>query len=256
MKHKYILVSVIDETGRTSTLDLGNPELMTVIGILPHGSEIQPKTVKDAQKKLNHIATVADNLARGEATKKIACAIVRKLISSPESIDDQDLAVLYKQFTPATPAKPKNDYDWVSLAMGKNDVRYYLNHIYCDGSRIMATDGHRLHIIDNYLNLEPGFYDKNKAKIEVDASFPDVDRVIPSKYGKNIPFSNLEIADYQYEGKNTPIYKINDIAVNAEYKKKAALGFKDPIIYYKNSHYAVYIKDGAKTAVIMPIRIK
>ena len=50
MKHDNQYISIVDSNNRTSTLDLGYDSEITVIGVLPHGSIIQPKTVKDAQK--------------------------------------------------------------------------------------------------------------------------------------------------------------------------------------------------------------
>lgn len=50
---KIDFVSIVDKTGRTSSLMVGKHYSglkMTVIGVLPHDSEIAPKTLEDCDK--------------------------------------------------------------------------------------------------------------------------------------------------------------------------------------------------------------
>ena len=49
-------------------------------------------------------------------------------------------------FGPKAPAKAKTAAEWVAKAVGKKDKRDYLNYLYSDGSRLIATDGHRVHL--------------------------------------------------------------------------------------------------------------
>jgi hypothetical protein len=126
---------------------------------------------------INEIATLANNLST-KTKKREAFDVVLQAIDQGGQIDSNELAKLYQYFTPPIPKKPTTPEQWVALAMAKNDIRYYLNHIYSDGGRLMATDGHRLHVYKT--NKYPvGFYDQNMNLIEVDATYPQIDRVIP-----------------------------------------------------------------------------
>lgn len=51
--------------------------------------------------------------------------------------------------------------EYVSIAMSTDEVRYYLNGVAFDQNRIVATDGHRLHMAD----LSVNFTDKDDIKI-------------------------------------------------------------------------------------------
>ncbi len=42
-------ISLVDDTGRTSSLQI-NPETLTVIGVLPHGTEIRLRGSEDSEK--------------------------------------------------------------------------------------------------------------------------------------------------------------------------------------------------------------
>lgn len=109
-----------------------------------------------------------------------------------------------------------DDLDYVSRAMSMEEVRYYLNGIHFDGHGIVATGGHRLHMVKNDTGLQRGNlilprasvnyilamakeqktkeliiieFTENKFKTKVgayeiagaliDATFPDYNRVIP-----------------------------------------------------------------------------
>lgn len=86
---------------------------------------------------------------------------------------------------------------FVAAAVSKDHTREALTHVYSDGTRIMATDGHRLHVYTPDEGCLPaGYYDllkKTKTEVhlnsvELDLVYPDVDRVIP-KAGNMIDIS-------------------------------------------------------------------
>jgi hypothetical protein len=84
---------------------------------------------------------------------------------------------------------------WVRLAVSAKDVRYYLMYLYCDGRRIICTDGHRIHIAPNEAGLEVGFYDANMIKTEVDADFPNIDQAIPGRDGALLDILNPDFEE-------------------------------------------------------------
>ena len=112
---------------------------------------------------INEIAQLADTLPKSEYNKKAIYYTFREALRNNGQFDKAGLASLYAYFMPSLPAKPKTSEQWVAMAMANKDVRYYLNYIYSDGNRIMATDGHRLHIVNK--SVAQGFYDKQMNNI-------------------------------------------------------------------------------------------
>ena len=205
------------------------------------------------------INTIA-NLAKDQKpNRKDTFALVRNMINRGESTD-KDLATLYAFFLPKVPAKPKTIRQWVSLAMGKKDVRYYLNYLYSDGSRFVATDGHRLHV-QHGINLEVGFYNTEQVKLEVDAKYPDFGRIIPSDGVTDIKylsdFSNLEVTVIEGHS-NMQAVKINDSWFNQQYIRDALSMFNssDAIdLMQKDDKSPIRLTQGDLLAVVMPTRV-
>ncbi len=91
------------------------------------------------------------------------------------------LARLYAHFLPKPGKRARTTWQWVAMAMAKDDVRYYLNYVYVTEEEIVATDGHRLHIAPNVEGLTPGYYDAAGNRIHAPdyARYPDFKRVQP-----------------------------------------------------------------------------
>jgi len=202
---------------------------------------------------INTIAQYADHMNASESNKAAIYSAFRQAIDNNGQFSEIDMARLYKYFSPNVQAKPKTDDKWVAQAMAdKYDPRYYLKYIYSDGSRIMATNGHRIHAVNK--SIEIGFYDKNMNRIEVDAKFPDIDRIIPKNYTKSIKFSELELVDREYKGKTMPAYVFDGINIDAKYLKQAAQYFDDAVISYADKNSPILITDEHKLAVVMTMR--
>ncbi len=90
-------------------------------------------------------------------------------------------ARLYAHFLPKPGKRARTTWQWVAMAMAKNDVRHYLNYVYVTEDEIVATDGHRLHIAPNVEGLTPGYYDAAGNRIHAPdyARYPDFKRVQP-----------------------------------------------------------------------------
>lgn len=119
------------------------------------------------------IATAAVQLKK--PNKNDAHSLVLAL-AKQYGIPADEIAPLYTYFMPLIPAKAKTPEQWVGKAMGVRDVRYYLNFYYSDGTRLICTDGHRLHLMPT--TLAEGFYDKALNAVNTQGRYPDVDRVI------------------------------------------------------------------------------
>lgn len=100
-------------------------------------------------------------------------------IRKGETLSDSELDQLILAHVPKT-SKPKTAIHWVAQAVGKKDHRKWLNYIYNDGTRYIASDGHRLHILHEA--SEPGYYCPNTL-LPIDYDHPYcgfIDRAIPS----------------------------------------------------------------------------
>lgn len=207
------------------------------------------------------IATLSSRIAR-KPSKQLAQELIRELYRNPslEDADRERLAALYCHFTPPQPKVAKTDWQWVALAMGKKDIRFYLNYVHVDERRIVATDGHRLHTIPNTENLAPGFYLANGDRVEDPsfAKYPDIDRAIPrgdSRTETRVTLTSLEVRQVS---RGVYCYVIpleqGSAGLDKRYLDAVVNGAKEATLLLGGSNDAVRIDYGARTAVIMPVR--
>jgi hypothetical protein len=208
--------------------------------------------------RINEIATLARDI---RAKKQDCYNIVIKLIEGREATD-LDLAELYQFFMPPTPAKPKTDIHWLLKAKANKDIRNYLNYLYSDGSRLYATDGHRLHILMD-ANHPAGFYDSELNKLDIDYKYPDIDRVIPHhQTQKDMRVVDLQAYEVRnIEGVNSPSYeagKVGKAWISRPYLDAAISRFDKsrPVrVSYGGEHEAIKFLQGDLVAVVMPVRV-
>jgi len=204
----------------------------------------------------NYIAAHARNVHK-KRNKALAFDALRAILEDlPEEMHDShgpDLARLYAFFEPQAPAKPKTVFDWVAKAMAKKDQRHYLNWVYSDGARIIATNGHRLHIA--HVALEPGFYDKNGTLAHGPeyAVFPDVDRVIPP--ANPAPVQLADLTPITTRGKVIHKVRINGaVSIDRAYMQDADSMGPGEWTAPENKSRPARIDYPHGTAVIMPIK--
>ncbi len=212
-------------------------------------------TVHNEDMNINAIARIGESMANKEFSKAACFNAFKSALENDGQLNVMDMAKLYRHFMPAIPAKPKTDFQWVALAMGNKDVRYYLNFVYSDGKRLMATDGHRLHLVytDDY---KPGFYDKAGTWLhDTDfAKFPDVNRIIPET-DKQIKLDSMELNhDMTASKEYQRIYDFDEIRVCSKYLDQAIEYQNTNTIHYLNKDRAVVIRNNDKLAVVMPMR--
>ena len=120
---------------------------------------------------------------------EMAFDTILKIIKQSESLNDvaiDEYKNLYAFFSP--PAKAKKDkWAWMHSFCHKDYAKPLLKYVWGDGDYIFATDGFILVRSINYLNLEPGIYDKNKTKLNKDIQTPDA----------NIIFERFDFSDAQ-----------------------------------------------------------
>jgi len=157
-----------------------------------------------------------------------------------------------------------NALKFVAKAVAKfkgQDQRDHLNNIYCDGLRIMATNGHRLHVYEQpepeTPPLDPGYYEilKNTKTelrllpVQIDQEYPDIMRIMPSNEG-------LEGFDAKSSlfGKFAQVIRsLNEGSINTDYFKAALEGTDICMFKATDGASPILLKGGFLTAVIMPI---
>ena len=199
-------------------------------------------------------------------TKMHIVHLLRDLMEQDATeFNDLQLAELFSFFMPPVPAAAKTPAQWVAKAAAKDDVRYYLNNVYSTGTTLIATNGHHMHWIETDEYAEGYYLPNTLDAVNVDAKYPNTDRVIPKRVASErhrIALEDLEVkqVSWQVEGKETLLtsYVLPngttvqknylDAAFNREYDMFAWLPKE------KNSTIRLQSIDGVRNAVIMPVR--
>lgn len=172
--------------------------------------------------RLTQVATAASKIKK--CSKKALFDVICRSITGGAlaNVQTEVLAELYAYFTPPVPKVPKTREQWVSLAIGKKDVREHLNYLYSDGNTLVATDGRRLHSTPT--DLPAGYYDTALNRVDITTRYPDIDRLsVPDSGGTAVVVDiNAAIASYA-NGKHA--YRINDrLAFDTKYLDNARWG--------------------------------
>ena len=201
-----------------------------------------------------NIQTLATRDKSTKLKKHEAAAMIEQLYEDRNSVNDYDLARLYKFFMPALPKIAKTDFQWLAKAISKEETRPHLNYIYCDGEHAIATDGCRMHWL--LCNIPVGFYDSNQNKIDVDLTFPDWKRImVTHEHSGTLDIEACELGKTGYSG--IIAYTIKNILFNKTYIDDALNGAnKAEITYSTNDGSLQHMKFtmGNRNAVVMNIR--
>lgn len=213
-------------------------------------------------ENLQLIAQIAASYKK--ANKRDCFEAIRELCNHINIDDDKQslaLANLYSYFLPSSPKKPKTGAEWVYLAKGKKDMRAYLNYVWQQqNGDLVATDGHRMHL------LSGGHYDASTAidtagaPIDGLGRFPDYSRIIPRKEDasavttlKNILAApNAEISTDKHK-RTTIEHNGTSLYVDSGYWSDAVSFMPDDAeVYMFNDN--LLIQHDNKLAVIMCVR--
>lgn len=209
---------------------------------------------------LNQIATGA--MKTGKQSKRDVFGLINLMVTDRDyCLNDADKMKLYSFFMPPMPKKTKTAFDWVFQAAGTEETRPYLHFVYVteDGSEMVATDGHRLHHAPNVHDLEPGFYNSQRVKVDyTDQPFPDWKRIVPEG-GESFKW-NREDLKILSRGDHTTNYRhvyniFEGLHMNGIYFEQAVQGASEVEGEYNGdmSPAKFYFEDGFY-AVVMPIR--
>ena len=185
-----------------------------------------------------------------------------------EKLQDLEKAALLQHFMPSLPAKLsfRDKFAHCAKAAAKKDIREYMNYVYCNGERIVATDGHMLVHHSNDDDLEMGFYHpKTKEKISLDHRYPDYERLFDYKNAISAPIHKFTITSgTERNGKEVlQYYRLStekaDYTVPVDRKLWDVVIANDDkaTIYIRGEQNAVIVEhsNGGK-GIVMPLRIK
>lgn len=212
--------------------------------------------------RFKEFLTLAYNSPR--MTKDKTADFIEDIIRDGRVPTIDDLAQIYRYMMPARPARLRKNFtpfEWVAAAAGRDDIRHYLNWVYADGNRIMATDGHRIHIHPD--DREPGYYCPAKGELTYGVDYhpyPDADRVIPNVV-ENYRLVIDPVADiHSNDSDRKPILKIGDSEsyLKQQYWAEATAwggGLEVYIPHAKDDAVRVDVPALNAMAVIMPVRV-
>lgn len=154
----------------------------------------------------------------------------------------------------------------LNKAIGHDDTRKALQHLYCDGENLVATDG-KILVAVACSDLDKGFYDLTKSKIDkrtvltvtpadVDKEFPNYKQVIPDTSVMNHFGVNFDAG--------TPLYP-ELFALNMEFALAGILlsdemmdavidTFDKFTVSFSDSTMPVVFHNDTMQIVIMPLR--
>ena len=189
------------------------------------------------------------------ASKKDAFAMIKSAFEiagdNGASLPTEQLEALYKYFMPALPKAVKKDWQWISRAVGKRDFRPTMNWLYSDGSRLMATDSHRLHIIPS--TMTKGYYHpKTLDSIDLDAVYPDIDRVIGNR-GDFEPLHHFPMTELK-TFKSMELVKLGNNWFQLPYIVSALNGRDDWVVSVQDNSPMIGQTDDGWQFAVMPIR--
>jgi len=190
-------------------------------------------------------------------TKAYAFQVVKDIINRDGVASERDLADLYAYFLPKV-TKAKNWWQWLALARGQKDVRYYLNYIHSDGKRLLATDGYRVHVM---LSSEypSGYYTDEMVRVDdMDGTqYPDIDSVIPVSGLSRVDTDPGQWPIQQIGHKVYAYVLPGDTGVNKQYVDQAISLMERPVFYVTNKTSPMLIRDEVSNhfAVIMPLKL-
>ncbi len=212
------------------------------------------------------IKKIAGDVLRTKKPKKAECiAHIEMLVElinhgNVESIEPH-LTSLYAFFDAARPAKKAESdlFAWVAQAVTKDQARTDLSLPYCDDQGfLVATDGRRLHWIENSGRDTDTFYNKWGRPVQVEFTYPNWRTVKPCAlpYCEPMPEVVYCAKPEKSADKGTARFEVGGVAFifNAQFLREALAGMDSPNIRFAGSLTPVHIADGTRNAVIMPLR--
>ena len=193
-----------------------------------------------------------------KVTKKEALNFVKEMIDKMGNEDHDpyfwgmSLANLETFFAPSL-SPVKNELDWTvqPLSTSKNEKREYCKiGVILPEIGLCCTDSARLHLLLDYTNEKP-LLGKDKTWFTLEefsyydfSWYPDVKCLLS--------YDDLEEKEVEIIDINTVL--IGECKINRKFYNQAVSGMKSPKIKGTDNKHPVYIMEGNKLAIIMPLR--
>lgn len=205
---------------------------------------------------LNSIRANAHRVSKPK--KEIALLHLEQIIKEVGTASSRVyLESLYSFFDSNRPTKKAetDELAWISQALSKDKTREVLNHLYCDEGTLVATDGRRLHYIENTA-YPSGYLTHQGHTKNVDGHYPNYKLVIPESFAFS---SHISEESFEWDAVNKEcFYSIPDsdkrMNFNSDFVRQALAGMENPVLYWNGETYPAKISDGRRNAIIVPIR--
>jgi hypothetical protein len=173
-------------------------------------------------------------------TKKELLTVIDEILESSDSFDPKS-------------QKAASDLRyWVAQAVSKDDTRPHLHNVRCEPGKLIATDGHRLHIAEDDTNSTyTGFLEPITLTpfIDPDTQFPpygDIEKIAP-------PATKIVSFD-DFEPMAKDIVKLGEVFFERRYIKEAFAGSETMKVSESGPLDVARFEGENRTALIMPRR--
>lgn len=138
------------------------------------------------------------------AGKEESFDVIKRAING-EHINDNDWAILYSYFLPASPKKITSPFEWVSMICDQKEVYAFCKYILVDGERTISANTKITHILYSDSGLHSGWYDIKKGQVGDDvAIMPNIDQAIEESKGSYFDFDKKEFESGLFDIVDTP----------------------------------------------------
>jgi hypothetical protein len=181
-------------------------------------------------------------------TKKELLAVIDEILESSDSYDPKLVGLVWLYFEKNPSQKAASDLRyWVAQAVSTDDTRPYVR---CELGKLIATDGHRLHIAEVSDVSEEGFLEPiTLTPIEFDGKFPPYDQILDIA-----PPATKIVSFDDFEPMAKDIVKLGDVVFERRYIKEAFAGSETMKVSEGDPLNVARFEGENRTALIMPRR--
>jgi hypothetical protein len=184
-------------------------------------------------------------------TKKELLTVIDELIEKGDPLDKKLVGLVWLYFEKNPSQKAADDLRyWVAQAVSKDDTKSFMHNVRCEPGKLIATDGHRLHIAEVSEVSADGFLEPiTLTPIEFDEQFPpygDIEKIAPPAT-KTVSFDD-------FEPMAKDIVKLGEVFFERRFIKEAFAGSETMKVSESGPLDVARFEGENRTALIMPRR--
>jgi hypothetical protein len=186
-------------------------------------------------------------------TKKELLTVIDEILESSDSYDPKLVGLVWLYFEKNPSQKAASDLRyWVAQAVSKDDTKPHLHNVRCEPGKLIATDGHRLHIAEDDTNSTyTGFLEPITLTpfIDPDTQFPpygDIEKIAP-------PATKIVSFD-DFEPMAKDVVKLGEVFFERRFIKEAFAGSETMKVSEGDPLNVARFEGENRTALIMPRR--